>query len=133
MLQKKLRKMGVWMLTLTLAVGSVQFPAMEAKAAGLSGEAKEILDGLTAPSVSGSDEEIYMPDTPNGVSVRFCADYEQIVGEDGTIYTPLTDKEVKGFYEVTQGDTSDKTNEFTFTVPGIYSNMGTNEKPAVIP
>jgi len=121
------------MLTLTLAVGSVQFPAMEAKAAGLSGEAKEILDGLTAPSVSGSDEEIYMPDTPNGVSVRFCADYEQIVGEDGTIYTPLTDKEVKGFYEVTQGDTSDKTNEFTFTVPGIYSNMGTNEKPAVIP
>ena len=49
------------------------------------------------------------------------ADYEQVIGEDGTIYQPLETRTVKGFYEITAADGSvAKTEDFTLTVPGQY-------------
>lgn len=86
------------------------------------------------PHISEDGTHISMPDAPDGGSVRFCADYEQVIGEDGTIYTPLEDKVVKGFYETTVGDEVTKTQEFTVVVPGKYTDdEQANAKPAVAP
>ena len=52
-------------------------------------------------------------DVPEGVTVEFLADYEQVVGRDGKIYQPLRETTVKGIYKVTKGD-------FSLTV-GIYA------------
>ncbi len=100
-------------------------------------EAQKVADAISAPgAIAKGDGKISMPqDLPEGAQVRFCADYEQVVGEDGTIYTPLEDKTIKGFYEVTLADKSSaKTEEFTVAVPGQYAaDENANAKPAVIP
>ena len=89
---------------------------------------------IEAPEITEGDTEIFMPDPGNGGSVRFLADYEQVIGEDGAIYRPLETKTVRGFYEVTAADGSEaKTEEFTLTVPGQYAGAGENPKPTVIP
>lgn len=88
-----------------------------------------------AGGIQKGDTSIDMPDVAEGESVRFCADYEQVIGEDGTIYAPLEEKTVKGFFETTKADGSkEKTQEQTFVVPGAYDPVeSANEKPAVIP
>ncbi len=94
----------------------------------------EILADLQAPVVTKGDRKIYMPEA-EGAQVRFCADYEQIIGEDGTIYTPLENKTVKGFYEITPKDSEESisSGEYTIVVPGEYEKGGENQKPDVIP
>ena len=93
-----------------------------------------VMASITAPAVSDDGTKITMPAAQEGVTVRFCADYEQVIGEDGTIYTPLEEKVVKGFYEVSDGNETKKTQEYTVTVPGQYTDDETaNAKPAVIP
>lgn len=104
-------------------------------------KAEKIAADISAPTVASGDKKIAMPEVPSGVSVRFCADYEQVIDEDGTIYQPLETKIVKGFYEVTCPESEDeeegsvaKTAEFTITVPGQFTDGETaNAKPAVIP
>ena len=116
---KKLKQMGTFTLAFMMVIGSVQFPA--------KAEDSNVIEkgeNLSLPSVSGND------------TVRFCADYEQIIGEDGTVYTPLEDKTVKGFFETTNGtdQTVTKGEETTYTVRGAYEAvLNANEKPAVIP
>lgn len=96
-------------------------------------EMERLMDSIEAPQVLADGTKITMPEIA-GADVRFCADYEQVIGEDGTIYTPLEDKVVKGFYEVTKGEETGKTEEFAVTVPGKYqSGPNDNEKPSVIP
>ncbi len=86
-------------------------------------------------TINKGDTSISMPETAEGETVRFCADYGQVIGEDGTIYAPLENKTVKGFFETTKADgTKEKTEEVTYVVPGIYDpDANVNEKPAVIP
>lgn len=100
-------------------------------------EAQKIAEEISAPAaVAKGDQKIQMPENlPEGTQVRFLADYEQVIGENGTIYAPLEDKQVKGFYEITLADQSSaKTEEFTITVPGQYTpETDANEKPDVIP
>lgn len=97
--------------------------------------AQEIADVLTAPVVNEEEGKLEITETvPEGVTVEFLADYEQVVGKDGTIYQPLTDKEIKLIYKVTKDDESaEGTVEHTVTIPGKYETAGTNEKPTVIP
>ena len=97
--------------------------------------AQEIADVLTAPVVNEKEGKLEITETvPEGVTVEFLADYEQVVGKDGTIYQPLTDKEIKLIYKVTKDDESaEGTVEHTVTIPGKYETAGTNEKPTVIP
>ena len=78
-----------------------------------------------------------LPEVPEGFGIQFLADYEQVVGRDGTIYQPLTDKTVKAIYKVTQGTGEDAvsaegTQEYTLTIPVKYGNdtTGRNPKPA---
>lgn len=97
-------------------------------------EMEKLVDSIQAPQVSADGTHISMPELPEGATARFCADYEQVIGEDGTVYTPVESKTVKGFYEVTKGEETAKTDEFTVTVPGQYTNAeNANVKPAVIP
>lgn len=97
-------------------------------------EMEKLIDSIEAPQISADGTHISMPELPEGVTVRFCADYEQVIGEDGTIYAPVEDKVVKGVYEITKGEDEAQTEEFTFTVPGKYkAEENANEKPSVIP
>ena len=96
--------------------------------------ALELVARVTAPEISEDGTHISMPDLGDGVKVRFCADYEQVIGEDGTIYKPLSDKVVKGFYEVSVNGEKANSQEYTISVPGRYEpEENANAKPSVIP
>ena len=96
--------------------------------------AKQIADKLAAPTVKADKTGLEWQEVPEGVTVEFLADYEQIVGRDGKIYQPLTQTKVKGIYKVTKGnETAEGATEHTVTIPGKYDNAGTNAKPVVIP
>lgn len=95
---------------------------------------EKIVGDIKAPVVSEGDKKIAMPDVPDDCTVEFQADYEQVIGSDGTIYTPVQTKTVKGFYEVSNGTDTARTSEFTVVVPGKYTDdANANEKPDVIP
>lgn len=93
---------------------------------------EKILADLKPPSVKKGDDKIFMPKI-DGAQVHFRADYEQIIGEDGTVYTPLADKTVKGFYEIKTDKETMTSDEYAIVVPGTYENEGENIKPDVIP
>lgn len=97
--------------------------------------AEEIVDLLNAPVVNTDEMKVTVPETvPEGTEVEFLADYEQIIGRDGTIYQPLADTTVKVIYKVTKDEESvEGSTEYTLTIPGRYSDAGVNEKPTVIP
>lgn len=96
--------------------------------------AKQIADKLAAPTVKADKTGLEWQDVPEGVTVEFLADYEQVVGRDGKIYQPLRETTVKGIYKVTKGEeTAEGAREHTVTIPGKYDNAGTNAKPVVIP
>ena len=96
--------------------------------------AKQIADKLAAPTVKADKTGLEWQDVPEGVTVEFLADYEQVVGRDGKIYQPLRETTVKGIYKVTKGEeTAEGAREHTVTIPGKYDNAGTNVKPVVIP
>src|SRR5699024_7296365 len=94
-------------------------------------------DGIRARNVTGVQTcalPIFSETVPDGTVVEFLADYEQVVGKDGTIYQPLTEKEINLIYKVTKdGESAEGTVEHTVTIPGQYENAGTNAKPVVIP
>lgn len=64
--------------------------------------AKQIADKLAAPTVKADKTGLEWQDVPEGVTVEFLADYEQVVGRDGKIYQPLRETTVKGIYKVTK-------------------------------
>ncbi len=95
---------------------------------------QKVVDSISAPEISADGTKITMPEAPQGLTVRFCADYEQVIAEDGTVYTPVSDKSVKGFYEVSDGTETAQSKEYTIVVPGQYpTDKNDNAKPAVIP
>lgn len=97
--------------------------------------AQEIADVLSAPTVNEEEMKLQFSETvPEGTTVEFLADYEQVVGKDGTIYQPLTDKDIKLIYKVTKdGETAEGTAEHTVAIPGLHNDAGVNDKPVVIP
>ena len=96
--------------------------------------AKEVADLLEAPTIKEDGTALVFPTVPEGFTVKFLADYEQVVGKDGKIYKPLTTKTVKGIYKVTKGeDSAEGSTEHTLEIPGQYDDAGTNAKPTVVP
>lgn len=98
---------------------------------------QDVVDELAAPEVNEDGTAVSLP-TVDGYKVEILADYEQVVGKDGTIYQPLTDKTVKAIYKLTQGEgeqaeSVEGTQEYTLTIPGLHDDAGVNEKPVVIP
>ena len=46
----------------------------------------DVVAGKTAPVINKGDSKMQMPEVPEGFEVEFVgADYEQIIGADGTI------------------------------------------------
>src|SRR5699024_11864899 len=74
-------------------------------------------DGIRARNVTGVQTcalPIFSETVPDGTVVEFLADYEQVVGKDGTIYQPLTEKEINLIYKVTKdGESAEGTVEHT--------------------
>lgn len=98
----------------------------------LTADSFEIVDGKLALK---SDVEI-----PDGFTVSFAANLEQVVGADHSVYTPLVDTVVNLDVTVTNDDGSDTASSAAnspvrVTIPGDPANNdpGTNPKPAVIP
>ncbi len=117
-------------------VSVAEFESYAVEPASISADAtpEEVADLLGAPSVNADGTALILPEVPEGFTVEFLADYEEVVGKDGTIYTPLTDKTVKGIYKVTKGEESAEGSvEYTLDIPGKYEDEGTNPKPTVIP
>lgn len=99
--------------------------------------AKQIADKLAAPTVKADKTGLEWQDVPEGVTVEFLADYEQVVGRDGKIYQPLREtkdgkvmqhenvtvtatpnKEYKfaGWYDILTGEKVSDDAEYTFAV-----------------
>lgn len=97
-------------------------------------ELEKFVNELDKPEVSAEEGRIIMPEAPEGWSLQFYADYEQVIGKDGTIFQPLETKTVTGFYQVDTGEETAKSDEYTLQVPGKYTDgEEANEKPSVIP
>lgn len=118
-----------------VSVAEFEAYAIEPGAIKDDSSAQEIANALSVPTVNEEDMKLELSETvPEGVTVEFLADYEQVVGRDGTIYQPLTDKEIKLIYKVTKNDESaEGTVEHTVTIPGLHDGDGRNDKPTVIP
>lgn len=117
-----------------VSVAEFEAYAVEPDRISADGTPKEIADALGAPSVNQDGTALVFPSVSEEVTVEFLADYEQVVGKDGTIYKPLTEKTIKGIYKVTKdGESAEGSTEHTLTIPGQYSDAGTNKKPTVVP
>ncbi|MDU3722023.1 MAG: discoidin domain-containing protein, partial [Clostridium celatum] len=94
----------------------------------------DVVGSITAPVVNKGDAKMQMPEVPEGFELEFVgADYEQIIGADGTIYEPLVDTTVEVNFKVKKEDEERTTAALQVLVPGKYeANVG-NEKPKVIP
>lgn len=117
-------------------VSVAEFESYAVEPAQISTDAtpEEVAGLLGEPSLNADGTALLLPEVPDGFTVEFLADYEEVVGKDGTIYTPLTDKTVKGIYKVAKGEESAEGSvEHTVVIPGRYEDAGVNEKPAVIP
>ncbi len=91
MFLKKWKQMSAWMLTFGIITGSLPLLPSEVHAT----ELETFAAGLTAPTVAAGADSILMPEK-EGAEIRFCADYEQIIGENGQVYAPLEDKSYSG-------------------------------------
>ena len=117
-----------------VSVAEFEAYAKEPGAISEDATAKEVADLLEAPTINEDGTALVFPSVPEGFTVEFLADYEQVVGKDGKIYKPLTTKTVKGIYKVTKGeDSAEGSTEHTLEIPGQYDDAGTNAKPTVVP
>ncbi len=117
-----------------VSVAEFEAYAKEPGAISEDATAKEVADLLEAPTIKEDGTALVFPSVPEGFTVEFLADYEQVVGKDGKIYQPLTTKTVKGIYKVTKGeDSAEGSTEHTLEIPGQYNDSGDNAKPTVVP
>ncbi len=82
------------------------------------------------------DGKIVAKNLTEGFDITFAANYEQVVGADGTIYTPLVDMNIEfDITAVNQSDPEDKATDMgrVVVIPGKYSENEGNAKPKVVP
>ncbi|MBQ8857191.1 MAG: discoidin domain-containing protein, partial [Lachnospiraceae bacterium] len=94
------------------------------------------LEAMTGVVVETEATTFELPEAPEGYTIELNgADFEQIIADDLTVVHPLTDKEVKVSYKVSDsnGD-SVITNDITYVVEGTQTQEeGMNAKPVIIP
>ncbi|AYE35153.1 discoidin domain-containing protein [Clostridium septicum] len=94
----------------------------------------EVINSISAPVINKGDKKMPMPEVPEGFEIEFVgADYEQIIGADGTIYEPLVNTNVEVNFRVKKGEEERTTSPLNIVVPGKYESNTGNEKPKVIP
>ncbi|MEN8433783.1 family 20 glycosylhydrolase [Clostridium septicum] len=94
----------------------------------------EVINNISAPVINKGDKKMPMPEVPKDFEIEFIgADYEQIIGADGTIYEPLVNTNVEVNFRVKKGEEERTTSPLNVVVPGKYESNTGNEKPKVIP
>lgn len=94
---------------------------------------------LEAPGIETAEDgsrHLTMPESPEGCEVRFIgADYEQVIGADGTVYDTIQEKEVTvGFLVTDTALGEQRERSFTIRVPaGSGEDASGNTKPSVTP
>lgn len=96
---------------------------------------KVVEDKLAAPAIEdGSLVCQWISEEDEEASVEFVSAYEQVIENDGTIHTPISDKNVPVNYKVTKDGDTVTSNAYMVEVPGKTEPVsGANEKPEVIP
>ena len=99
----------------------------------------EVLAGLQGGTIELGKDKIDTPQVSQGFEIKFNGcDFEQIIGKDGKVHHPLTDKLVKVSWEVKDLNTGTTkvSNDLDVTVKGTKSaaaKAGANAKPQVVP
>ena len=112
-------------------VSLYEFEVYADKPAAYSLEAPEI-------AVNGNNERyLKVPEAPEGYRVSYLgADYEQIIGADGTVYDTVQEKEVTVGFLVERIDAQEEAKEVAFKItvsPSSDRLQGSNMAPQVIP
>ena len=97
----------------------------------------DVLNGIQVETPKTGDKKlkVTLPEV-EGYTVEYNGtDFEQVIDEDLTIYQPISDKNVKVSFKITDNDTNDyKFKEIAVTVPGSQKNDETaNKAPNVLP
>ena len=95
-----------------------------------------VIAGLKGGTVEKDAKTFTLPTVPEGFKIKINgADFEQIIAKDGKVQHPLTDKEVKISFEVSDNKGNSKvTGDYDYIVKGLHETVeGKNTKPVVIP
>lgn len=90
---------------------------------------------VETPQAGDKKLKVTLPEV-EGYTVEYNGtDFEQVIDEDLTIYQPISDKDVKVSFKITDNDTNDyKFKEIAVTVPGSEKNdENANKAPNVLP
>ncbi|MEO2507516.1 discoidin domain-containing protein [Clostridium paraputrificum] len=117
---------------------SVSLYEMEVYGGDTKQSISDIVNSINIESPKKGDKKLDISNLPNeeGFIVEYNGtDYEQVIGEDLTIYEPITDVTVNVSFKVTNEETKEyKFKECAIKVPGKYtSEEGDNASPIVIP
>lgn len=94
-----------------------------------------LLEAPTIETTETGGRRLVMPKAPEGCQSEFLgADYEQVIGADGTVYDTIQEKEVTVGFLVTDREGEQRERAFTITVPAKQQvEMMETEAPTVIP
>ena len=102
-------------------------------------EFNSVLADLEAPHLeTREDGTRYLadPEVPEGYELSLMgADYEQIIGDDGTVHDTIEDKTVTVGYRMSKDDYSAESGSFEIKVPAAVHALAQNpnQRPSVIP
>lgn len=99
----------------------------------LGADLQQIANELELQPLAPGTRKLPMPSV-EGAKVEFIgADYEQVIGADGTIHPVLSDTTVEVSFRITKDGGSVQSKDYTLTVPASSKAAGGNPKPSVIP
>ena len=98
------------------------------------------LGELSVETAEDGSRRLTLPSVPADVEIEIAgADYEQVIGLDGTVYPTLEEKEVEVGFLLTRDGVSEETPGYTVTVPAVEQvapageTLSENSRPSVTP
>ena len=98
------------------------------------------LGELSVETAEDGSRRLTLPFVPADVEIEIAgADYEQVIGLDGTVYPTLEEKEVEVGFLLTRDGVSEETPGYTVTVPAVEQaapageTLSENSRPSVTP
>ena len=98
------------------------------------------LGELSVETAEGGSRRLVLPAVPEGVEIAVAgADYEEVIGPDGTVYPTVEEKEVEVGFLLTRDGVSEETPGYTVIVPAAEQEASAGEtssgssRPSVTP
>ena len=98
------------------------------------------LGELSVETAEDGSRRLTLPSVPADVEIEIAgADYEQVIGLDGTVYPTLEEKEVEVGFLLTRDGVSEETPGYTVTVPAVEQvapageTLSENSRPSITP